>query len=125
MKFELRPFRQIPETLVDWTRWMKAQKIPQSGISLGLTVTAVGDMTPSVLDASFIELAGGTAISNFDDGKVGQVIRIRAELNTSIGHGTNIVLNGAANFDMIYDDTLTLGMFDQDIWLELSRSVNT
>ena len=125
MMFELRPFRVIPETIVDWTRWMKAQKIPQSGISLGLTV-ASADTTPSVLNADLIKLGASANISNFDDGKVGQVIHCWAGQSVQVSNTlTKINLNGAANFNMVYNDTLTLGMFVQDVWVELARSVNT
>src|SRR3990167_3048154 len=56
-----------------------------------------GDATPSVKNANVCITAGSTAITNFDDGKVGQVIMIRAAAAISIVHNTsNILLSGSA-----------------------------
>ena len=83
------------------------------------------DATPSVKNANLCITAGTTAITDFDDGVVGQVIMIKATANITITNDAAIIkLAGAANYAMTADDTLTLAMFDDQIWHEICRSVN-
>ena len=41
----LKPFRQIPETIRDWTRWMKAQNIPEESTTTIITTTVTENQT--------------------------------------------------------------------------------
>lgn len=83
-----------------------------------------GDATPSVKNATLCITAGTTAITDFDDGEVGQIIYIKATANITITDGAPIILNGSADYTMTDTDTLTLAMFDDQVWQEISRSVN-
>ena len=97
----------------------------RGGSLLYRTVTFTsGDATPSVLNANICITAGATAITDFDDGKVGQVIYILATGSITVTDNAAIVLNGSANYAMTDTDTLVLCMFQDQIWHELSRSVN-
>jgi hypothetical protein len=82
------------------------------------------DATPSVKNATLCQTTGTTAITDFDDGVVGQMLMIKATGNITITNGTPIKLAGAANYAMTADDTLTLMMFDDQVWHEIARSVN-
>jgi hypothetical protein len=67
---------------------------------------------------------GLTAITDFDDGVVGQTIRIIATNNITITNSAIIQLSGGVNHNMTLDDTLTLTMFTDQIWTEIARSIN-
>ena len=82
------------------------------------------DATPSVKNANLCITAGTTAITDFDDGVVGQIIMIKATANITITDGAPIILSGGADYNMTDTDTLTLAMFDDQVWQEISRSVN-
>lgn len=91
-----------------------------------LGIQALDDTgTPSVQGGEKYITGGNTAITDFDDGYVGQVIIIIANHALTITDGTNIFLNGSANFDMNPIDTLTLICRFDNKWYELSRSDNT
>ena len=82
------------------------------------------DATPSVKNANVFETAGTTAITDFDDGVIGQVIFIKATDKVTITYNASIiVLTGSTNFMMENGDTLTLAMFDDQVWHEISRNV--
>ena len=83
-----------------------------------------GDATPTVANADIFNTAGTTAITDFDDGILGQVIFIRATANITITDGSPIILSGSADYTMTDTDTLTLCMFVDQVWSEISRSVN-
>ena len=83
-----------------------------------------GDATPTVANANVFLTAGNTTITDFDDGILGQTIRILATSNISIADGAAIVLAGSADFAMGADDTLMLTMFIDQQWYEISRSDN-
>jgi hypothetical protein len=103
---------------VDFNRW----DIPKivSGV-----IPALDDSgTPSVLAGNVFLTGGTTAITDFDDGMEGQEIKIISEHAITITDGTNIFLNGSANFVMAASDTLTLICKADNKWYELSRSVN-
>jgi hypothetical protein len=81
-------------------RWLRDL---QDDITLGDvagTFTS-GDATPSVLDNSKFITAGSTAITNFDDGVEGQVIRI-------FRGDADIAITDNANIDPIISGNLTL-----------------
>jgi len=82
------------------------------------------DATPSVAVGNTFITAGTTAITDFDDGVVGQTIHILATASITITDGAPIILNGSANYTMTDTDTLTLTMFNDQVWQEVSRSVN-
>jgi len=82
------------------------------------------DTTPSVKNANLCITTGTTTITDFDDGVVGQIITIKATGNITITDGAPIILSGSANYEMTDTDTLTLAMFDDQVWQEISRSVN-
>jgi len=80
-----------------------------------------GDATPSVLGGGMFQTAGTTAITDFDDGVIGDILYIEANSTITITHGTPIQLNGDANYAMVAGDTLVLGMFTDQVWHEISR----
>jgi len=83
------------------------------------------DATPSVLGGTLFQTTGTTTITDFDDGVVGQTIKIKANANITITNNASIIkLAGAANFNMTADDTLTLTMYDDQVWTEDGRSIN-
>jgi len=88
-------------------------------------ITLADDATPSVLGGNNFVTGGTTTITDFDDGIEGQVITIVSEHAITITDGTNIFLNGSANFVMAATDTLTLIQKADGKWYELSRSDNT
>ncbi len=63
-------------------------------------------------------------ITDFDNGQVGQTIHILATASITITDGAPIILNGSADYDMTVTDTLTLTMYNDQVWSEDSRSVN-
>ena len=90
-----------------------------------VTAFTDADATPTVLDGQLFTTAGTTAITDFDDGVVGQTITILATASITITHNaSNIILNGGVNYAMTDTDTLTLTMFVAGVWSEIGRSVN-
>jgi hypothetical protein len=83
-----------------------------------------GDATPSVIDGNIFRTNGTTAITNFDDGVIGQTIHILATANITITNNANLVLNASANYNMVNGDTLTMIKFSTGIWTEVARSAN-
>lgn len=80
------------------------------------------DATPSVLDGGRWWRTGGTTtITDFDDGIVGELIHVISEHSVTITHGTNIFLEGAANFAMVSGDVLTLIQKADTLWYEVCR----
>lgn len=96
------------------------------GIQTVITI-AVDDVTPSVNNGSiFVTSAntGATAITQFDDGKKGQVIRVIGGSDTN-----SSTIADAGNFKL--SAGMTLGATDSIIlyydgtyWIELSRTTN-
>lgn len=80
--------------------------------------------TPEVALGNVWRTGGTTTITNFTGGTVGQWIEIISDHAITINDNSNIVLSGGANFVMKATDTLTLRMYDADVWTETSRSVN-
>ena len=103
---------------------MNHSKGAGGSIKMRLITFTSADATPSVKNANLCITAGTTAITDFDDGVVGQIIIIKATANITITNGAPIKLNGAANYNMTADDTLTLAMFTDQVWTEVCRSVN-
>ena len=82
------------------------------------------DATPSVIDGNIFRTSGTTAITNFDDGVIGQTIQILATDSITITNNANIVLNSSLNYGMNNGDSLTLTYFSTGIWTEVARSAN-
>lgn len=79
--------------------------------------------TPSVLGDQVFKTGNTTTVTDFDDGVVGQEIVILAEHRKTITDNGAIILAGGANYAMNRGDTLTLRMFNDQIWHEVARSV--
>ena len=96
-----------------------------NGALVAATVTTLADeATPTVAASNLFKTGGTTTITDFDDGVVGQTISIIAAHAITITDGSPIILHGSANFVMAAADTLTLTMFDDQVWQEVSRMVN-
>jgi hypothetical protein len=93
----------------------------ESFIKTAVTFTS-GDATPTVGGGKTFITAGSTAITDFDDGVVGQAIKILAASSITITDGSPIALKNSANFNMVSGDTLTLYMFNDQVWEEIGRS---
>lgn len=87
--------------------------------------TLANDGTPSVAGYSLVATGGTAAITNFTGGHIGQQITVLADHAVTITDGTNIFLNGSADFEMQATDTLTLVQKADGKWYEVSRSDNT
>jgi len=99
--------------------------VGSGGSIIGRLITFTNaDATPSVKNANLCITTGTTTITDFDDGVVGQIITIKATGNITITDGAPIILSGSANYSMTDTDTLTLAMFDDQVWQEIGRSVN-
>lgn len=94
------------------------------GLVTPSVVTLTNDATPSVAESTLFKTGGTTTITDFDDGVVGQTIRILSEHAVTITDGTNILLDGSANFVMADGDVLVLTMYNDQVWVEDSRQVN-
>jgi len=90
----------------------------------GTIEALANDATPSVSGSNQWLTGGTTTITDFDDGYIGQVITIISEHAITITDGTNIFLNGSANFVMGATDILTLIQKADGLWYEISRSDN-
>ena len=103
------------------------QEIPcaESNPDQTALVALADDATPSVLGLNYFLTGGTTTITDFDDGVEAQVITVIAEHSLTITDGTNIFLNGSADFDMDATDSLTLICKADNKWYEISRSDNT
>lgn len=99
-------------------RLFTTKQIPQTQ-SIG-TLDNTG--TPSIALGNLFKTGGTTTITDFDDGIEGQIITIIAEHSLDITDGTNIFLDGSANWSMTATDTLTLICKADNKWYEISRS---
>lgn len=86
--------------------------------------TLSNSATPFVTRRQKCFTGGVITITNLQGGVEGQEITIISKHNITITDGTNIFLNGSANFVMAPTDTLTLVLSDDSKWYEISRSVN-
>ena len=94
-----------------------------TGYNPDTTVTFTStDATPTVAAGNTFITAGTTAITDFDYGVVGQTIKILGASSIVITQGTPISLQGEVNFSMVAGDTLTLHMFNDQVWEEIGRS---
>ncbi len=88
------------------------------------TITLDDTGTPDVSGGNSFITGGTTAITDFNNGVVGQTIKVLAKGTITLTNGTPIKLAGAGNYSMTITDTLTLHMFDDQVWSEIGRSVN-
>jgi hypothetical protein len=86
--------------------------------------TLAATATPSVANFILCSTSGTTAITNFTNGTIGQMIIVLATGNITITNGASIQLAGATNFAMTDLDVLTLIQVSSNLWREVSRSVN-
>lgn len=86
--------------------------------------TLANSATPSVVGHDKWITGGTTTITDFANGYRGQELTIISEHAITITDGTNIFLNGSANFVMAATGTLTLIQKTDGKWYELGRSVN-
>lgn len=101
---------------------MEIHPIPDFTTLIHNIVTLDDTGTPSIKHGAVFLTGGTTAITDFDDGVEGQVIKILAAHTVTITDGTNIFLNGSANFGMLASDSLMLICKADNKWYELSRS---
>jgi hypothetical protein len=78
------------------------------------------DATPTVANGKYFLTTGTTAITDFDDGVVGQTITVKAKSTITITDAGDLELVG--NFAMTTGDTITLTMIETGKWSEISRS---
>jgi len=86
--------------------------------------TLANSATPSVAAGTVFLTGGVTTITDFTGGFTGKVFTIIAEHSLIITDGTNIFLNGSANYSMAATDTLTLIQKADGNFYEVSRSDN-
>lgn len=81
--------------------------------------------TPSVYKGNVFQTAnsGATTITNFADGKPGQLITVIVDANTTVQNNATLKLAGAVNFVGTADDLISL-VYDGTAWREMARSVN-
>ena len=91
---------------------------------LNYVQTLANDATPSVDLLSTVKTGGTTTITDFDDGVVGQELLILSDHNVTITDNASIILAGGVSYVMKPSDTLTLRMINDQVWNEVSRSVN-
>jgi len=89
-----------------------------------LVTTLANDATPTVLNVVLAKTGGTTTITDFDDGVVGQTFALLSGHAVTITDGTNMLLEGSANFVMADGDVLTLTMFNDQVWEEVARKTN-
>jgi parallel beta-helix repeat protein len=87
------------------------------------TMTLANSATPAVKGRSYFVTGGTTTITAFTGGRTTQTIYIKAAHTLTITHGASLVLNAAANFNMVSGNTLTLHQFAAGVWTEVSRKV--
>jgi parallel beta-helix repeat protein len=86
--------------------------------------TLANDSSPSVDRITTAKTGGTTTITDFDDGVVGQELLILSDHAVTITDNASIILAGGVNYVMKASDTLTLRMINDQVWNEVSRSVN-
>lgn len=108
-----------PDSNVSDERW-----ILQDVVGTATITTLANEATPSISAGAKFVTGGTTTITDFDDGYTGKIIYVIAAHTVTITDGTNIFLNGSANWTMTASDTLTLIQKSDTFWYELSRGDN-
>ena len=89
------------------------------------TVTTLDNTgTPTVAAGNIFKTGGTADVTDFDDGVVGQTITILSAHTVTIKDGAVIDLAGGSDYAMTATDTLTLTMYNDQVWVEDTRSVN-
>jgi hypothetical protein len=100
--------------------WDGSNFVEKPWLNESVTTFANADATPSVAGSKLCLTTGTTAITDFDDGVVGQTITVKAKSSITITDGGDLELVG--NFAMTTGDTITLTMLETGKWSEISRS---
>ena len=101
--------------------------VPATSNNLGhaaVTILPSGSATPSVSGGKLFRSLRSARITFFTDGHAGQTIQILAAGSTVIANGPRIRLVNNRDYVMSSADTLTLTMFEDQVWHEVCRSVN-
>ena len=85
----LRPFRSIPQTLRDWTRWMSEQEIPESE-DITVTESQISDLQDYVTTSTI--RSGYGVPTNVVQGNLGDLY-----LNLSGGANTTLYVKESGN----------------------------
>ena len=96
-------------------------RMPRASRRPTVTFTSA-DATPTIRESETFITAGTTAITDFNNGEVGDVIQILGASTITITHNANISLNNQVDFAMLAGDSLTLTMFNDQVWEETGRS---
>ncbi len=96
-------------------------RMPRASRRATVTFTST-DATPTIAESETFITAGTTAITDFDNGEVGDVIQILGASSILITHGSPVSLRGEVSFSMVTGDTLTLAMFNDQVWEEIGRT---
>ena len=96
-------------------------RMPRASRRATVTFTST-DVSPTIRESETFITAGTTAITDFDHGEVGDTIKILAASSITITHNANISLLGSVNLDMVAGDSLTLTMFNDQVWEEAGRA---
>ena len=99
-----------------------SRKTNLSGLGVVATLDDTG--TPSVLNGHYFKTGGTTAITDFDDGVVGQTIKVLSAHTVTLTDGAAVDLASGSNYSMTATDTVTLTMYNDQVWVEDARSVN-
>jgi hypothetical protein len=82
--------------------------------------------TPSVKGGTVFKTGGTATITDLDDGILGQRVTILLAHALDFTHSAALILAGAANFTTgAVGDTITFEMFNDQVWSEVARSINT
>jgi len=98
-----------------------AIQLPRASRRATVTFTST-DATPTIKESELFITAGTTAITDFDNGVVGDSFEILGASSIVVTHNSNISLRGEVNFSMVVGDTLKLAMFNDQVWEEVGRS---
>jgi hypothetical protein len=101
-------------------------KLPLNSRRATVTI-ANGDATPSTSGGHLFE--GNTnadPITDFDDGQVGDIIHVFSDVTgtneTEIQSNSAVLLRDGLDYTMRQNDTLSLAMFEDQVWHEIGRS---
>ena len=92
--------------------------------NVNIITFADGDTTPSVLESNIFKTnnSSATSITTLDDGSPGQKITvIFGDSNTTIVHGSGIILNGGTNVTPSANSVMEF-VYDGTEWYETSRN---
>ena len=99
-------------------------KLPLKSRRALVTFTSA-DATPTVAEGNIFRL-NDTTITDFDDGQVGDVIMVYGPISgkIQITNGASILLQDGLDVRIGVADTILFAMFADQVWHEISRSMN-